>query len=406
MIPRVPISAKATGGDPLERAKIVKQVSDGETLSDSKKQVVNPRLTVSQQRKISHLIEEYESIFDDTPGKTEMCEHAIITGDAPPVKSRPRRLPPRWEEEINQQLDELLNQNLCRPSCSPWASNVVLVAKKDGKQRFTVDYRRLNNVTKKDAYGIPQIHAIFDKLNGYRFFSVIDIASAYWCVPVRGRDIEKTAFNTPRGLYEMTVMPFGLVNSQATFQRMMDNTHKGLKHAESYIDDCIIYSRTFEEHLADLGEVLERLKQAKMHVKFRKCQFVYPEVEFLGHLVSGGGRRAISAATQRLAKFPKPRCVTELQRFLGSLNFYRAYIPNLASMAEPLYELTKKNASWNWSEKCDMAFCGLRNKLVREPVLLAFPNWNKSFVVEADASISAVGAHALGRILMLSIGRK
>ena len=133
---RVPISAKATGGDPLERAQMIKQVSDGETLSDSKRQVIIPVLTLSQQRKINHLTEEYEFTFDEKPGKTEMCELAIITGDALPIKSRPRRLPPKWEEEINQQLDELLNQKLCRPSCSPLASNVVLVAKKDGKQRL------------------------------------------------------------------------------------------------------------------------------------------------------------------------------------------------------------------------------------------------------------------------------
>ena len=226
----IPISTKAIGGDPLERAKAVKQISDGGILSEPKKKIVNPELTISQQKKVELLIEEYESTFSEKPGRTSMCEHAIITGDALPTKNRPRRQPPRWEEEINRQLDELLRQNLCRPSCSPWASNVVLVSKKDGKQRFTIDYRRLNDVTKKDAYSIPQIQAILDKLNGYRFFSVIDISSAYWCVPVRECDVEKTAFNTPRGLYEMTVMPFGLVNSQATFQRMMDNALRGLKN--------------------------------------------------------------------------------------------------------------------------------------------------------------------------------
>ena len=388
----IPISTKAIGGDPLERAKAVKQISDGGILSEPKKKIVNPELTISQQKKVELLIEEYESTFSEKPGRTSMCEHAIITGDALPTKNRPRRQPPRWEEEINRQLDELLRQNLCRPSCSPWASNVVLVSKKDGKQRFTIDYRRLNDVTKKDAYSIPQIQAILDKLNGYRFFSVIDISSAYWCVPVRECDVEKTAFNTPRGLYEMTVMPFGLVNSQATFQRMMDNALRGLKHTESYVDDCIIYSRTFEGHLSDLREVLERLKQARIHVKFRKCQLGYAEVEFLGHMVSSEGRRAIPAASERLSKFPRPRCVKELQRFLGSLNFYRSYIPDLATVAEPLYQLTKKGAPWDWSRDSEAAFDCLRNKLVKEPVLLTFPDWSKDFVVETDASTNAVAA--------------
>ena len=186
------------------------------------------------------------------------------------MKNRPRRLQPRWEEKIGRQLDELLNQGLCRPSNSPWSSNVVLVSKKDGKQRFAIDYRKLNEVTK-------MMHTVSRKssqssISGYRYFCVIDISSAYWCVPVRDSDMEKTAFNTPRGLYEMTVMPFGLVNSQATFQILMDSTLKGLKHTESYIDDCIIYSRTFEQHLVNLREVLERMKRVNIHNKFRMCQ--------------------------------------------------------------------------------------------------------------------------------------
>ena len=190
----------------------------------------------------------------------------INTEDAPPIKNRPHPLPPRWEEEINRKLDELLEQKLCRPSNSPWASNVVLVSKKDGRQRFTIDYRKLKQVTKTDAYSIPQIQSILDKLYGYQFFSVIDITSAYWCVPVRESDIGKTAFNTPRGLYEMKVVPFGLVNSQATFQRLMNTTLRGVKHAESYVDDCIIYSNNFEEHMDNLREVFEHLKLANIHV--------------------------------------------------------------------------------------------------------------------------------------------
>ena len=133
------------------------------------------------------------------------------------------------------------SRGLCQASISPWASNVVLVMKKDGRQRFAIDYRRLNSVTKKDAYGTPQIQAILDRLHGFSYFSVIDISAAYWGVPVREKDVEKTAFNTPRGLFEMKVMPFGLVNAQATFQRLMDTVLRGLNNTESYIDDCYIF---------------------------------------------------------------------------------------------------------------------------------------------------------------------
>ncbi|KAI6661458.1 Retrovirus-related Pol polyprotein from transposon 17.6 [Oopsacas minuta] len=236
-----------------------------------------------------------------------MCEHAIDTGKAVLTRSRPRRVPPKWKEEINSQLDEMLDQKLCKASHSPWASNVVLVPKKDGLQRFAIDYRELNNATKKDAYGTPQVQTILDKLRDYSYFSVIDISAAYWCVPVREEDREKTAFNTPRGLFEMCVMPFGLVNSQATFQRLMDNTLQGLTRTESYIDDCIIYSRSFEEHLKELRAVFQRLQSAKLHVKLRKCQFFREEVEFLGHVVSREGRRPLVSAAKNSLCFLDPK---------------------------------------------------------------------------------------------------
>ena len=384
---QAPIQERATGGRPLDRARSINLVSDEtENVKEAIDVLVNPELPQNERTRLTSLIEEYAEVFNEKPGRTDQCEHAIDTGVAVPLKSRPRRLPPRWEEEINEQLDELLNQKLCRPSGSPWASNVVLVTKKDGRKRFAIDYRRLNTVTKKDAYGIPQIQTILDKLHGHRYFSVLDIASAYWCVPVRDIDIEKTAFNTPRGLYEMTVMPFGLVNAQATFQRLMDNILLGTKNTESYIDDCIVYSQDFENHLSDLRCILERLRSANLHVKLRKCQFGREEVEFLGHLVSGKGRRPLPTAAERLAKFPRPESTTELQRFLGSLNFYRSYIPMLAQTAKPLYDLTRKSNPWKWSAVHENAYEELRTALTRHPVLLAHPDWNKEFIIEADAS--------------------
>ena len=391
---RAAIHEIATGGRPLDRARSIRFVTDDSPMliKEVMDTIGKGGIAGAERRRVNDLLEEYAAVFSEMPGRTDRCEHAVDTGNAVPSKNRPRRLPPRWEEEINQQLDELLDHKLCRPSSSPWASNVVLVTKKDGRKRFAIDYRSLNSVTKKDAYGIPQIQSILDRLKGYRYFSVLDIASAYWCVPVRECDIEKTAFNTPRGLYEMTVMPFGLVNAQATFQRLMDNILQGTRNAESYVDDCIVYSQNFDSHLEDLREVLERLRDAKLHVKLRKCQFVREEVEFLGHLVSGRGKRPLPTAAVKLEKFPKPQSVAELQRFLGSLNFYRSYIPGMAQTASPLYELTKKSSRWKWTESCESAFNDLRKALVVHPLLLAHPDWEKEFVIEADASATAVAA--------------
>ena len=231
----------------------------------------NTQLSQAEQVELKELVDEYQDLFNKGPGRIDKCEHSIDTGSARPIKMRPNRLAPQAEDEINTQLNEMIARNICQPSKSPWASNVILVTKKDGRKRFAIDYRRLNDVTKKDACSIPNVACILDKLHGCRYFSVIDITAAYWCVPVEAEDIEKTAFNTPRGLYEMLVMPFGLVNSQATFQRLMDTTLQGLKQVESYIDDCIVFSKTFSDHLTQLEAVFQRFREAKLKLKLEKC---------------------------------------------------------------------------------------------------------------------------------------
>ena len=197
---------------------------------------------------------------------------------------------------------------------------------------------------------------------------------------VRNEDIEKTAFNTPKSLFEMTVMPFGLVNAQATFQRLMDTALRGLEHVEAYIDDCIMYSHCLNNIWRTCGHCF----------KMRKCQFFRREVEFMGDLVAKGGRKSLVSAAMKLSKFPMP--VTELQRFLGSVNFYRSYIRNMAQLAASLYELTRKGSKFVWFHLCNEAFDALRKKLIREPIILAFPNWEKNFIIVADASLRALAA--------------
>ena len=200
---KISIQEQAIGGEPLARARSVNQISNFS--KDERVEGTQTDLNSDQQTKFVSMLKEFEPLFNDRPGRTTLCELAIETKDAAPSRTRRRRLPPQWEDEVN--------------SKSPCASNVVLVTKKDGKKRFAIDYRGLNSATKKDVYGMPQVQAILDRLHGFQYFTVIDISAAYWCVSMREGDVEKTDFNTLRGLFEMTVMPFGLVNAQATFQR-------------------------------------------------------------------------------------------------------------------------------------------------------------------------------------------
>ena len=237
-----------------------------------------PKLEKQEYMELTRVLEENKDLFAVDPkktGRTSMCEHSIETGNTSPIKERARRMPPMWEVEVERQLDEMFANGVCRPSHSPWSANVVPVKKNDGSLRFAIDYRQLNNVTKKDAYSLPNIQNILDKLRGSRYFSFLDVLSAYWSVPVKKTDIEKTAFHTPRGQYEMIVMPFGLCNSQATLQRLMDNILEGVVRTEAYVDDCCVFSRTFKEHLEDLRDTFTRIREGNVKLRRDKCHFGY-----------------------------------------------------------------------------------------------------------------------------------
>ena len=390
-----------SGATPMARALTAKLDREDERINmadETGARFISGELGEMEESRLRRLVSEFDEIFSRNHKRPARCKltetHRIWTGDARPQKVRPRRVPPHWEHEIDRQLDEMLAADppICRPSNSPWASDVVLVKKKEGSMRFAVDYRKLNTVTKRDEYSLPNPQSIFDKLEGSKFFSKLDIASVYWTIPISPEDIEKTAFRTPRGMYEMLVMPFGLCNAPATFQRVMDRALYRVPHVESYVDDILIFSPDFDAHLSHLREVLKHLQAAGLQLRKEKCQFGFSSVEFLGHRISFEGRTPIPEYTQRLWSFPQPKGVAELQRFLGTANYYRCYIENMSGIAEPLYRLLKTGQQWNWNEECQTAFQELRARLTNEPVTLAHPAWNSEFYVEADASLVGVAA--------------
>ena len=212
---------------------------------------------------------------------------------------------------MQELLNGMLSKQLISPSHSPWASPIVLVTKKDGTTRFCVDYRRVNEVTRKDAYPIPRVDNTLDTLAGSLWFSTLDLKSGYWQVKVAEEHREKTAFCTQQGLFEFNVMPFGLCNAPATFQRLMNSVLAGLQWISClvYIDDIMNVGKTFEEHLHNLYQVFERLRQAGLKVQLQKCQFFQKEVKFLGHIVSTDGIAPDPEKTTKVAQWPTPtRC--------------------------------------------------------------------------------------------------
>jgi len=256
-----------------------------------------------------------------------------------------------------------------------------------------VDYRKINSVTHKDAYPIPRVDDTLDTLSGSTWFSTIDLKSGYWQVEMAPQDREKTAFCTQEGLFEFNVMPFGLCNAPATFQRLMDCVLAGLQWSSClvYIDDVIIIGRSFEEHLHHLQQVLDRLKLAGLKIQPSKCHFLQHKVNFLGHVVSNEGVLPDLSKTSKVKEWPTPTSVQEVQRFLGLANYYRRFVRNFASIAKPLHQATEKGKHFKWTDECEQAFLQLKGCLTSAPVL-AMPDWTKPFILDTDASDTGIGA--------------
>ena len=332
------------------------------------------------------------------PGTTSKVMHHVPTDRAAPVRRAPYRLGAERERIARAEIEALETRGLIRRSTSPWAAPIVLIPKPDGSTRLCVDYRALNKLTVKDSFPLPRIENLFDHMQGARFFTTFDLASGYHQVPMAPSDVAKTAFVTPWGLYEWLVMPFGLCNAPATFQRLMQDVLHGLDgFVGIYIDDVVIFSRTPEEHLRHVAAVLERLEQANLHLKFKKCRFGQSQIKYLGHIVDARGLSVDRAKVAAMAEMPQPRNVQEIQAFLGAANYYRRFVPGFSSIAEPLHNLTRKGVPFVWTPECERAWRTLRNALAQAPVL-ALPDPDAQFVLQTDASLVGLGAVLCQRI--------
>ena len=359
-------------------------------------------LTDDQQGRLRALLTEYDDIFAYSPdqlGRSSVVKHTIDTGVNPPIRLRSYRTTPANKEEIEKQVNEMLANDVIAPSVSAWAAPVVLVKKSDGTMRFCVDYRRLNAVTKKDSHPLPRISEALDALGGARWFSTLDLRSGYWQIEMAADSKEKTAFITHNGLYEFNVLPFGLCNSPATFQRLMTHVLRGLEWdiCLVYIDDLIIFSRNFEDHLKHLEEVFKGLREANVRLKPSKCHFVKPQVEYLGHVVSAEGLKPNADKIRAVKEFPIPTNTTGVKAFLGLCNYYRRFIKGFAQIASPLNKLTSKHVKFKWDADCQTAFDTLKSALVSAPIL-AYPDFNLPFHLYVDASQTGIGI-ALGQII-------
>jgi hypothetical protein len=296
-------------------------------------------------------------------------------------------------DELKRQLQDFVDHGFIRPSTSPYGAPVLFVKKKEGDLRMCVDYRALNKQTIKNTYPLPRIDELLDRLSGAKVFTKIDLRSGYHQVRVNEEDIPKTAFRTRYGLFEFLVMPFGLTNAPATFMRLINDVFK--KEMDdfviAYLDDILIYSPDEETHLIHLRQVLSRLREHQLYAKQSKCDFFKLEVPFLGHVINGSGVTVDPKKVQAIKDWPPLTKVKDVQAFLGLVNYYRRFIPDLAKIAAPLTELLKKENPFTWSDNEATAFEEMKRLITEAPVLAVFrPGVPVS--VHTDASNFAVGA--------------
>lgn len=348
-----------------------------------------------ERKRIKEFLRQYRDLFIPKGGKTgrtSVVKHKIDTGDAKPIRQTARRLPQAKREEAEKIVQEMEEDKVIEPSTSPWVSPVVLVRKKDGTTRFCVDYRQLNNVTKKDSYPLPRIDDTLDTLAESKLFSTLDLKSGYWQVEMDPADKEKTAFTTGSGLWQFNVMPFGLCNAPATFERLMENVLRGLswKTCLVYLDDIIVLGKTFDEHLKNLEEVFKRLQAAQLMLNPKKCQLFQNKVNYLGHIVSKEGVAVDEEKVASIKQWPQPTDKHQIRSFLGLCTYYRRFIRKFADIAKPLTRLTEEAREFHWDKDCQTAFETLKEHLTTAPIL-GYPLPEGEFILDTDASNVGIG---------------
>lgn len=291
---------------------------------------------------------------------------------------------------MREEVQYLLDNGLATHSNSPWAAPCLLVPKEGGAMRLCTDYRKLNQITVPDPYPLPRIDDMIDTVSNAKYLTKIDLLKGFYQVPLTERARAMSAFVTPEGHFEYTVLPFGMKNSGSTFQRLANTLIEGLPNVRAYIDDLVIFSSTWEEHIRDLETLMSRLREARLTINLKKCEFASSTLTYLGHQVGRGAVQPLQARVGDILSFQPPSTRKGLRRFLGMVGFYRKFCRNFAQIAAPLTDLLSESRRFKWSPDCQQSFESLKALLTSTPILCA-PDFSKDFFICTDASDIGVG---------------
>ena len=352
---------------------------------------IGGNLTDPQQAQAHDLANKHADLWatGSATGRTNVVTHRVDTADAQPIKCRPARHSAAQEQAIEKYIEHMIAADVIVKSKSAWGSRIVLVPKKDGGERMCIDYRPVNAVTQKDVYPLPRTSEVLDTLGKAKYFSKLDLKAGYWQIAMEPSDRHKTAFTTRQGLFEFTVMPFGLTTAPATFQRLMDSLLGDT--VTVYLDDIIVFTETWEEHLTFLDEVFTRLRAAGLKASPNKCELGMEQLLYLGHIVTREGILPDPQNVQAILDATAPTDVLQLRSFLGMCTYYDEFVKGYANYAQPLFKLTRKSSEFIWTRECQDAFEDLKLMLTNAPVLRR-PDTSLQYILHTDWSHHAIGA--------------
>ena len=348
-------------------------------------------LPLDQRKELAEVITQYREVFPDVPSKTNLIEHDVDVGDSAPIKQHPYRVSPMKKELLDKEVKYMLENDIIEESQSNWSSPCILVPKHDGGFRFCTDFRKVNDKTKSDSFPIPRIADCIDQIGNAKFVSTFDMLKGYWQVALTQRAREVSAFVTPSGLYQYKVMPFRMKNAPATFQRMVNKLVRDIDGCEGYIDDVVIFSDNWSDHIRQIKRFFQIMREAKLTVNLMKSEFGKATVKYLGHIVGQGQVRPLDAKIQTIVKFPIPTSRKELARFLGMAGYYRNFCLNFSDIAAPLTNLLSKKVKFVWTDDCQLAFDKVKLLLKKSPVLKS-PDYEKPFKLIIDSSDVGTGS--------------